>query len=34
MKVGVFNTAFVGDVALMGQLIDCLHSAGHEIFVI
>ena len=34
MKIGVFNTAFVGDVALMGQLIDALHAAGHDIFLI
>ncbi|MEN9528444.1 MAG: hypothetical protein RI932_317 [Pseudomonadota bacterium] len=31
MRVGVFNTAFVGDVALMGKLIDALHLAGHEV---
>ncbi|MFZ9521192.1 MAG: glycosyltransferase family 9 protein [Silvanigrellaceae bacterium] len=31
MKVGVFNTAFVGDLVLMGRLIDALHRDGHEI---
>ncbi len=31
MRVGVFNTAFVGDLALMGKLVDALYSAGHEI---
>ena len=31
MKVGVFNTAFIGDVALMGKLIDALFHAGHEV---
>ncbi|MBM3383063.1 MAG: glycosyltransferase family 9 protein [Betaproteobacteria bacterium] len=31
MKVGVFNTAFVGDLALMGKLIDALHLGGHEV---
>lgn len=34
MKVGVFNTAFVGDVALMGQLVDALARAGHEVYLI
>lgn len=33
MKVGVFNTAFVGDVALMGQLMDALSIAGHEVIL-
>lgn len=33
MKVGILNTAFVGDVALMGQLVDALNFAGHEIIV-
>lgn len=33
MKVGLFNTAFVGDVALMGRLIDALYQAGHEIIL-
>lgn len=33
MKVGILNTAFVGDVALMGQLIDALSLARHEIVV-
>ena len=31
MKIGLFNTAFVGDVALMGRLVDALSLAGHEI---
>jgi len=31
LKIGLFNTAFVGDVALMGRLVDALSLAGHEI---
>lgn len=31
MRVGIFNTAFVGDVALMGRLIDALSASGHEV---
>lgn len=31
MRVGVFNTAFVGDLVLMGRLIDALALEGHEI---
>lgn len=31
MKIGLFNTAFVGDIALMGRLVDALSLAGHEI---
>ena len=34
MRVGIFNTAFVGDVALMGQLIDGLHTARHDVVLI
>jgi heptosyltransferase-2 len=33
LKIGVFNTAFVGDLVLMGRLIDALHRAGHEIIL-
>jgi heptosyltransferase-2 len=31
VRVGVFNTAFVGDLVLMGRLIDALALEGHEI---
>lgn len=31
MRVGVFNTAFVGDLVLMGRMIDALALEGHEI---
>lgn len=33
MKVGLFNTAFVGDLVLMARLVDALHLAGHEIIL-
>lgn len=31
MKVGLFNTAFVGDLALMSRLVDALALAGFEL---
>lgn len=31
MRVGIFHTAFIGDVVLTGLLIECLHRAGHEV---
>lgn len=31
MRIGVFNTAFVGDLVLLGRLIDALHRDGHEV---
>lgn len=31
--MGVFNTAFVGDLALMSRLIDALHLGGHEVIL-
>ena len=34
MKVGILHTAFVGDVALCGLLIEALHCAGHKIIFV
>ncbi len=31
MKIGLFNTAFVGDLALMSRLVDALARAGHDL---
>lgn len=31
MRIGLFNTAFVGDLVLMSRLIDALSNAGHEV---
>lgn len=31
MRIGLFNTAFVGDLALMSRLVDALALAGHEL---
>lgn len=31
MRIGLFNTAFVGDLVLMSRLIDALTHAGHEV---
>lgn len=31
MKVGIFNTAFVGDLALLGKLVDALSASGNEV---
>lgn len=31
MKIGIFHTAFIGDIVLCGLLIEALHKAGHEI---
>lgn len=31
MKVGIFHTAFIGDIVLCGLLIEALYKAGHEI---
>lgn len=31
MKIGIFHTAFIGDIVLCGLLIEALHHAGHEI---
>lgn len=31
MKIGIFHTAFIGDVVLTGLLVECLHRAGHEV---
>lgn len=33
MKVGIFHTAFLGDLALAGMLIEALFRCGHEIFL-
>ncbi|NBX16114.1 MAG: glycosyltransferase family 9 protein [Proteobacteria bacterium] len=33
MRVGIFNTAFVGDLVLMSRLVDALSMAGHEIIL-
>lgn len=34
MRVGIFQTAFLGDVALCSLLIEALNREGHEIFLI
>ncbi|APJ02551.1 glycosyltransferase family 9 protein [Silvanigrella aquatica] len=34
MKVGIFHTAFLGDIALCGLLIEALHKANHEVYLI
>ena len=31
MRVGILHTAYIGDLALCGLLIEALHRAGHEI---
>lgn len=31
MKIGIIQTAFIGDVVLTGLLVEGLHQAGHEI---
>lgn len=31
MRVGILHTAFIGDLALAGLLIDALHRGGHEV---
>lgn len=31
MKVGIFHTAFIGDIVLCGLLIEALYKAGHQI---
>lgn len=31
MHVGIFHTAFVGDLALLGLLIEGLHRSGHKV---
>lgn len=33
-KVGVFHTAFIGDLALCGSLIEGLYAAGHQVYLI
>ena len=34
LKVGLFHTAFIGDLALAGVLIEGLHAAGHTIALV
>lgn len=34
MRVGVFHTAFIGDVAWLGLLVEGLWQAGHEVVII
>lgn len=34
MRVGIFHTAFLGDIALCGLLIDALYKENHEIYLI
>jgi heptosyltransferase II len=34
MKVGVFHTAFIGDLACAGKLIEALFESGHTIWLI
>ncbi len=33
MKVGIFHTAFLGDLVMIGRLVEALWRAGHEIIV-
>ncbi len=34
MRVGIFHTAFLGDIALCSLLIDALYKENHEVFLI
>jgi heptosyltransferase II len=34
VRVGIFHTAFLGDIALCGLLIDALYKENHEIYLI
>lgn len=34
MRVGIFHTAFLGDIALLSLLIEALYRENHEIFLI